>query len=232
MAIVITICNTKGGTTKSLIASLMTLNLHERGIKVALLDTDHEQGTSSKWVQRAAPNIPVETAGKPQDVRAKLFKLKEQADVVIVDTPGSASSASFTATLLADIAIIPLQPSEADVDALEKALATISVAHEGTNGMKPEAFIVLTLTAMRDVQARNLRRELVTNLPYKIARSEIRRYVILRGAMGKSLSQMKGEDAKKAEADLNALIQEVLGGKLPGIEPVYESASGQKAANE
>ena len=50
--------------------------------------------------------------------------------------------------------------------------------------------------------------------------------------MGKSLSQMKGDDARKAEADLNALIQEVLGGRLAGFDPLYESASGQKAANE
>jgi cellulose biosynthesis protein BcsQ len=210
----------------------MTLNLHERGVRVALLDTDHEQRTSSKWIQRAAPTIPVALSGKPQDIKAAIRDLKQSADLIIVDTPGSASPASFTATLLADIAIVPLQPSETDVDALDKALAAISVAHEATRGMKPETFIVMTCTALRDVQARCLRRELEANLPHTVARSEIRRFVLLRGAMGKSLAQLKGRDARKAEADLNSLIHEVLGGKAPGIAGAMEPQCLGRVANE
>ena len=153
MTLVITICNTKGGTTKSFIASQITLTLHEKGVRVALLDTDHKQRTSSKWVQRTASGIPVAVASEPRDIKSKIHDLGKRADVVIVDTPGTASPAAFTATLLADIAIVPLQPSETDVDALELAFEAISMAHEATNGMKPEVFIVLTLTATRDVQA-------------------------------------------------------------------------------
>jgi cellulose biosynthesis protein BcsQ len=199
---------------------------------VALLDTDFEQRTSSLWVQRAAPGLPVAVAGKPQDIKTIIHDLKRHTDVVIVDTPGSASPASFSATLLADIAIVPLQPSETDVEALDKALATIAVAHEATGATKPEAFIVLTLTAVRDIQARNLRRELEANQLYKVARSEIRRFVLLRGAMGKSLSKLRGKEARKAQADLDSLIQEVLGGRIPGIEPPAGLQSKRVAANE
>jgi hypothetical protein len=49
--------------------------------------------------------------------------------------------------------------------------------------------------------------------------------------MGKSLAELKGRDARKAEADLNSLIGEVLGGKVPGIEGSTELASLRKVAN-
>lgn len=232
MALVVTFCNTKGGTTKSSLSSLTALAICQRGLQVALLDTDHEQRTSSRWIQRAEPTIPVVVEGDPRAIKSKLIELKRSVRVVIVDTPGSASPASFAATLLADIAIIPLQPSETDVDALDKALAAVSVAHESNGGSRPETFFVLTCTAVRDVQARNLRKALEASFPYAVARSEIRRFVVMRGAMGKSLSQLRGRDARKAESDVDALVREVLGGKVSGIPRLVEVVDCRKAANE
>ena len=52
---IITFTNTKGGTGKSNLSAHLAIWLHERGIKVALLDTDHEQATSSNWVRLAEP---------------------------------------------------------------------------------------------------------------------------------------------------------------------------------
>ena len=46
----------------------------------------------------AAPGIPVAIAGEPKDIKAKIYELGKGADVVIVDTPGVADSASITAT--------------------------------------------------------------------------------------------------------------------------------------
>jgi chromosome partitioning protein len=216
--VIITVTNTKGGTGKSNLSSHLAIWLYERGIKVALLDADHDQGTSSTWLKLAEPAIPVAVAGTPQEIKTKLKELSQTNQVVVADTPGSASNAAFTATLLADIAIVPLQPSDSDVWAIDKALQAINVAREATDGKRPETFIVLTSTAVRDVQARNLRAQLEANLPYRIARSEIRRLFAFRAASGKSVTRMKGADARKAQADLNALFCEVLGGKLPGIE--------------
>lgn len=232
MKLVISFCNTKGGTSKSALSSLIALSLFERGIRVGLLDTDVEQRTSSKWVRCAEPRIPVSVEKDARLIKAEVEKLKQPADVVIIDTPGSSSPASFTAALIADIAIVPLQPSETDVDALELALAAISVAHEATAGTKPETFIVLTRTAVRDVQARNLRRELEANLPYKITRTEMYDYVVFRSAMRKYLSQIGGKDARKAEANLNSLISEILCEKLSAIDGRSLRPSFDKASNE
>jgi chromosome partitioning protein len=220
--VIITFTNTKGGTGKSNLSAHLAIWLYERGVNVALLDTDHEQVTSSTWIRRAEPGILVAVAGQPLEIKTKLSELAAASQVVVVDTPGSASPAAFTATLLADIAIVPLQPSESDVWAVDKALQAINVAREATDGRKPEAFIVLSCTALRDVQARGLRKHLEANLPYRIARSEIRRLFAFRAATGKSVTRMKGADAEKAQADLNALFCELLGGRLPGIQAPHE----------
>jgi chromosome partitioning protein len=229
---IITITNTKGGTGKSNLSAHLAVWLFERTFSVALLDTDVDQCTSSTWLKLAEPSIPVAVAGEPQDIKAWLKKLGASNQVVVVDTPGSASPAAFTATLLADIAIIPIQPSESDVWAINKALQAIGVAHEATAGKRPETFIVLTCTALRDVQARALRQQLAANLPYRVAQAAIRRLFAFRAATGKSVTRMKGADAEKAQADLNALFCEVLGGKLDGIAAPSGSQQRRRTANE
>ena len=229
---IITITNTKGGTGKSNLSAHLAIWLYERGISVALLDADHEQLTSSTWLKLAEPTIPVAIAGDPQTVKARLNELRQNGHVIVADTPGSASPAAFTATLLADIAIVPLQPSESDVWAIDKALQAISVAHEATGGTRPETFLVLSCTALRDVQARALRRQLEANLPYRIAQGEIRRLFAFRAATGKSVTRMRGPDAEKARADLDALFCEILGGRLPGIGAECNNSVIRRVAND
>jgi chromosome partitioning protein len=229
---IITITNTKGGTGKSNLSAHLAIWLRERRISVALLDTDVDQCTSSIWLKKAEPIIPLAVAGEPNEIKKRLKELVANTQVVVVDTPGSASAAAFTATLLADIAVIPLQPSESDVWAIDKALQAVSVAHEATAGKRPETFIVLTCTALRDVQARALRQQLQANLPYRIARAEVRRLFAFRAATGKSVTRMKGTDAEKARADLNALFCEILGGRLAGIEDTNDCKQTRRASNE
>ena len=104
---IVTITNTKGGTGKSNLSAHLVIWLRERGIAAALLDVDHEQLTSSKWLGLSDSHVPVAVAGNPSEIKLKLAELKAGNQVVVIDTPGSASPAAFTATMLADVAIVP-----------------------------------------------------------------------------------------------------------------------------
>ena len=191
------------------------------------------RGLPANGFKAAEASIPVVVTGEPREIKSELKRLEATHEVIVVDTPGSTTNGAFTATLLADIAIVPLQPSETDVWAIDKTLETIAVAHEATQGSRPETFIVLTCTALRDVQARNFRAQLEAGFPFRVARAEIRRLFAFRAATGKSVTRMKGADAEKAQADLNALFCEVLSGKLPGIEAVDPSADkARRVAND
>jgi chromosome partitioning protein len=165
--------NTKGGVGKSCLSAHLAIWLFDRGLRVALLDTDPQQ-TAARWVRTAEPAIQVVAASDMDEIRRAKGELLEQHDVIVADSPGYGGDAAHTVTLLADLVVVPLQPSKPDVRAIKDALKFVRLAQEMNSGRKPKARLVLTFTAKGDVQTRRLRNEL-TGLGVEVAKSEIRR---------------------------------------------------------
>jgi len=94
-----------------------------------------------------------------QEVRTSLLA---SHDIVVADTPGKEkdSDAARTVTLLCYWAIVPLQPSMPDLRAIKDALENIRLAQEISGTSRPEAHLVLKLTAKLDVQTKALRKQL------------------------------------------------------------------------
>ena len=114
MKIIATI-NEKGGSGKSTVATNMAAALHRQGARVVLIDAD-PQGTATDW-RAASPegaNLPAVVA---VDRAAKLASTIKglEADYVVIDTPAKAGDMSAAVGSLANIALIVIQPSGADV---------------------------------------------------------------------------------------------------------------------
>jgi chromosome partitioning protein len=201
--------NTKGGVGKSTLAAHLAIWLFDRGQRVALLDTD-EQRTSAQWISAAEPGITVATATDVDGIRGARQRLAATHDFLVVDSPGSGGDASHTVTLLADLVVVPLQPSKPDVRAIREALKFVFLARELSGGAKPDARIVLTMTAKGDVQSRRLRQELA-GLGVPVAVSEVRRLNAFRDACDGAVTRGVGREAKEAARDLEALFGELLG---------------------
>jgi chromosome partitioning protein len=213
----IAIANQKGGTAKSTIASLLLLWLHDAGINVALLDTD-EQQTSSNWVSRAEPAIPIIVAHDIDGIRQARAKLSETHSIIVADTPGSSSDAGHTAVLLADCVVVPLQASRVDVLAIKDSLKYIRLAREMSGGQRPDAKIVLTFTAKGDVQTRRLRDQLA-GFDVPIAVNEIRRLNAFRDAFGTSVTRSMTREAREAARDVENVFQELFGDLVHSLIP-------------
>jgi chromosome partitioning protein len=112
---IIGLLNEKGGTGKSTVATNLATALHRQGKRVLLIDAD-PQGTVTDW-RAASPegaDLPkVVAVTKAQDLDAALRGLS--VDVVVIDTSARADSIAAAAVRLANIALIVLQPSGADV---------------------------------------------------------------------------------------------------------------------
>ncbi len=123
---VILVGNEKGGAGKSTIAAHLAVCLLHEGARVAVLDLDaRQQSTGHFFVNRAAWSasqgvaipLPVSVAGAP--VLAELpAVLAQDADFIVVDTPGADTDLSRAAHGLADVIVTPMNDSFVDFDVL------------------------------------------------------------------------------------------------------------------
>jgi chromosome partitioning protein len=129
MAIVIAVAQRKGGAGKSTVAANLAAALAVSGQQVGLLDTD-PQGTLTRWhteretaLDRAA-SLAFE-APSGWRVPGTLDRLRG-LDAVILDTPPHADTDARIAVRAADLVLIPLQPSPADLWAVEGTLDLVA----------------------------------------------------------------------------------------------------------
>ena len=123
MAFVVAVAQQKGGSGKSTIAANLAAVFAADGRRVALLDTD-PQGSVTRWHEerrrhggRAAPLFFDHPSG--WRVPTALDRLRRQQDVIVLDTPPHAGTDAKLAIRAADLVLMPLQPSPADLWASE-----------------------------------------------------------------------------------------------------------------
>lgn len=123
---ILSLVTQKGGSGKSTIASSLAIAAQQAGERVFIIDMD-AQASLLRWykAREDKSNIAVEavTAGRLNSA----IKALEKAGVtlVIIDTPGTESSASAAAMKAADLCIIPSRPNVFDLWASETTRKTI-----------------------------------------------------------------------------------------------------------
>ena len=138
MAYIITIAQHKGGAGKtSLAAHLAATWSVDKGRRVALFDLD-PQKSLTQWFQVRRDKMGEENTmslcpSQGWRVQAELTKAKRDADVIVIDSPGRDDLGTRTAVRLADIVVMPVQPSPMDVWASKPTLEMI--AKEGTSAL-------------------------------------------------------------------------------------------------
>ena len=122
---VLSLLNEKGGAGKSTVAINLACALHRAGRRVVLIDAD-PQGTSRDW-REASPEgadlPPVVVLDRPELLLSSLKTLA--AEIAIIDTPAKAEKMSANVVRISDVAIIPVQPSAADIWASAAAVKLI-----------------------------------------------------------------------------------------------------------
>jgi chromosome partitioning protein len=133
----------KGGCSKSTTSVHLAHWLHRLGKSVHLVDLD-PQGTSSFWLQASDLDIPFTFMSHDSDVvLEQLPPIAAAHDFVVVDGPAGLSDATRAVLLLADLALIPVQPSGADV---RSAVDAVRLVHQARRirGGKPDARLFIS----------------------------------------------------------------------------------------
>lgn len=135
MGNIIVLGSTKGGVGKSTLATSLAIVLSEH-FKTVLVDCD-SQLSASEWADTRDEDTKLENIKHLQKtgrIKTTLLGLKSEYDLVICDTGGhDASSELRQALTIADLAVVPLRPSQADLNALGNMLELIDDAQEVAN---------------------------------------------------------------------------------------------------
>jgi chromosome partitioning protein len=130
----------KGGSGKTTTASALAVAALQRGLAVAVFDTD-PQASILRWSERRN-----DTSGKfvCRGVLEGVLEANVQAaerggfDLAIIDTAGNANSAAVQAAKLADVVLVPCEAQTFSVETLGTSKGMIGLAND------PTAYVLLT----------------------------------------------------------------------------------------
>jgi chromosome partitioning protein len=110
----IVLASRKGGSGKSMLTRHLAVEMERAGHKVAIADADPMQGSTLWWKERKADSpILIETAPGMDAVAATARRMG--VDFLVIDTPPSAGDTVRDAIKMADLVVIPVQPSPDDL---------------------------------------------------------------------------------------------------------------------
>ncbi len=143
---IITIATTKGGAGKTTLARLILGRSALSGLKTAALDADFNH-TLTDWVTTAARSpITVRHELDETKIVPLVSELHEAHDVVVIDTAGAASQATIFAIGCADLVLVPVAPSSADI---VEAIKTVNLIKSAAQMMRKEIPTRVVLTAVQ-----------------------------------------------------------------------------------
>jgi len=199
---VVAVLNYKGGSGKTTIATNLATAVRRRGKDVALIDAD-PQKTATEWASRGDDTPP--TFQATSDLHENVPALSDSFDVAIIDGAPRMTELATSAVKAADLVLIPVQPSGADLWAAEDVLSIIQERQKVTGG--PHAAFVVSRAVARTNLAETVRDALATHdadtldafTGHRVAYAE---------ALGAGLSAL--DMGGKAKDEIQSLTDEVL----------------------
>jgi chromosome partitioning protein len=137
---IIALANLKGGVGKSTLAVSLAGALAPNS---ALIDAD-PQATASAWAEAGSLPFPVtESPLTGSNVEAWITDaLNTDATYIVIDLPPMLGDATAAALAIADLAVIPVTASGADLKATNRAIELIAAARENRGDGKPTVLMV------------------------------------------------------------------------------------------
>lgn len=127
MKILSIICQ-KGGTAKTTAAINLAVEATNRGFSVVIIDLD-PQVSACSWKDVRGDRTPDVAPVPVPHLDRTLTSLRQAgADLAIIDTAGRANDSAMAAARVADLVLMPVQPSLADLNTVDATLDIVRLA--------------------------------------------------------------------------------------------------------
>lgn len=208
MSYVIAVLNQKGGVGKSTLSTNLARGLQLQGYAVMVIDAD-PQGTARDWRVTAGDEVDLPAVfGVDRPTLDKdIPKVSHAFDVVVIDGAAKAADMMASAVKAADLILIPIQPSAADLWAVTDLVDLVHARRVATDG-RPEAAFVISRQIQGTRLAAGVGEALATHgFPVLEARTTQR--VAYSEALGLGLSVFEYEPDGKAAEEMTTLTEEI-----------------------
>nr|WP_181374939.1 ParA family protein [Polaromonas sp. H8N]AWD72264.1 partitioning protein ParA [Polaromonas sp. H8N] len=204
----------KGGAGRSTVATTLAGELSKQG-KTVLIDCDMPQGTSASWFavrqqsdvkqgQLFSQNLAADTAANHRELVAKVEQYKD-VDYLVLDGPPRIAELTRAILVLADLCLVPVGASKAEIWATSDILSLIEEAKQVKpvkvrmlwTRYRPQTKLTQELTAL--VKQELGLAALDTSLGMRVSYME---------ALGDGLTAAELADPS-AKAEVRSLIEEV-----------------------
>lgn len=123
---ILTLLSQKGGSGKTTLSLNLAIAATLKGHSVVVIDLDPQQ-SAARWVRLRTAEAPVILPGHAPNLTALVERARDGgADLVIIDTAPKSESAALAAAKLADLVLIPCQPSDLDAVADSVNIAALA----------------------------------------------------------------------------------------------------------
>ena len=208
MTKIIGIVQVKGGAGRSTLATNLAGELSKVG-KTVIIDCDMPQGTSASWYAvreglGKAGNLSADTAATHRELVSKVEQYSD-ADYIVLDSPPRIAEMTKAALVLADLCLVPVGASKAEIWATTDILELI----EQANQVKP---ITARMVWTRHRPNTKLAKDLTALAAAELSLTPTDTLLMLRtaypDALGEGLTVAEMSD-RKAKTEIQALTAEI-----------------------
>ena len=213
MTKIIGVIQVKGGAGRSTLATNLAGELSKLGSTV-LIDCDMPQGTAASWVavrqqEQDQPELVGgllgDTAGTHQELLRKVDQHSKNADYIVLDGPPRLAEMTRAILMVADLALIPVGASVAEIWATADVLDIIEKAKK----VRPvNARIVWTRFRPHTRLAQELSEQVRQELGLPVLKTTLGFRVAYAEALGAGLTVAELHD-QNARTELQSLIAEI-----------------------
>jgi chromosome partitioning protein len=210
------VAHTKGGPGKTTLALQIALGMLARGLRVWLVDGDEQQSAMKALGFRpeGLPTLPAAAYAEGKTLLAQVTEQRGQYDLVVIDTGGRNSRALRAALNVADLALVPFNPSAFELWAHEEIGPEIDEA-SAPNVYRPHALDVRAVVNCADPDPKSpdnlgCREVIEATGHYRLLTTQIvkRKALARASAQGVAIGAYSPRDALAA-AEIAALITEL-----------------------